>query len=334
MIPNIFISSTIADFYHLRDAVRETILEVGYNPIMSDYGDIGYLPSLSAEDSCYKFMKDSQLAIIIIGKRYGYVTNNELSITQNEFRTAKMNKKPVICLIEKDVLTYKTIYDANNKNHKKNKVTNYPGMDNPEKTFRFIDEFMTSTVNNGYYEFITVTDIKSSIKKQFAIIFGELLRNSYDTIKYEIKDILSEVKTLRHELLKNEKSTYEPLLKTFKYLLAEENNDMREFFVRVSDDIDSAVPYIFESNSIADFIKVNNYSYIINNDIDVFRNDEDSLYASSFVTNTEHYERHDNKKLKYCEYVMNNELIVFNDICYEYFNVTFQEMKRKITNKK
>jgi len=50
MIPNVFVSSTISDFHHLRDAIRDTITELGYHPVMSEYGDIGYLPSVSAEE--------------------------------------------------------------------------------------------------------------------------------------------------------------------------------------------------------------------------------------------------------------------------------------------
>ena len=68
MEPNVFISSTIKDLKYLRDTIRKTIKELGYNPIMSDYGEIGYLPSLSAEESCYLAIKDCQLVIVIIGK--------------------------------------------------------------------------------------------------------------------------------------------------------------------------------------------------------------------------------------------------------------------------
>ena len=84
MIPNIFISSTIQDLHYLRDAVRDTISDLGYFPIMAEYGDFGFQPTLSVEDSCYNSMKDSHLAIVIIGKRYGSKSSNNLSITHNE----------------------------------------------------------------------------------------------------------------------------------------------------------------------------------------------------------------------------------------------------------
>lgn len=113
MIPNVFVSSTIADLQHLRDAIRETILELGYNPIMSDYGDIGYLPTESVEDSCYVTMPECQLAVLIIGKRYGSKSENDLSITHNEFRKAREHVIPIISIIDQEVLSFKRVYDAN-----------------------------------------------------------------------------------------------------------------------------------------------------------------------------------------------------------------------------
>jgi hypothetical protein len=63
MRPNIFVSSTIQDLQHLRDAIRDTILELGYNPVMTDYGDVGYLPSVNVEDSCYLSVGECQILI-------------------------------------------------------------------------------------------------------------------------------------------------------------------------------------------------------------------------------------------------------------------------------
>lgn len=71
MVPNVFISSTIEDLSYLRESIRESILDLACTPVMSDYGDIGYLPQISVEDACYKALKDCQIAIIIIDKRYG-----------------------------------------------------------------------------------------------------------------------------------------------------------------------------------------------------------------------------------------------------------------------
>ncbi len=198
MLPNVFISSTIQDISHLRDSVRDVIIEIGYTPIMSEYGDIGYLSESSAEESCYLALKDCQLAVFIIGKRHGSISKNGLSITHNEFRTTRERKLPIIFLVNDEVQSFKRVYDINENNGS----MTFPGMDHPAKLFQLIQEFTDSESNNGFVTYNNVQSAKQNLKKQIAHIVGELLTKGFDPVKGEIKNILSEITTLRHILLK------------------------------------------------------------------------------------------------------------------------------------
>ena len=258
MIPNVFVSSTIIDFHHLRDAIRDTINELGYNPVMSEYGDIGYLPSLSAEDSCYLTMQDCQLAIILIGKRYGDISTNGLSVTHNEFRTARSKKIPVICLVDREIMAFKQIYDANISN---DKLPSFPGMDAPQETFKFINEFINSDVNNGFLEFGNVSEVRSHLKRQLAHLFGDLLRSRFDPLKVEIQDVLSEIKTLRHELLKDTGSNYLPLLSAYRFMVKDKSNHFRNISEKMFGSIDEAIPALIESKTFDAFIKKSNLKF-------------------------------------------------------------------------
>jgi hypothetical protein len=113
MLPSVFVSSTVRDLQHMRDAIRDAIAELAYIPVLSEFGDIGFLPQLSATDACYTAARDCQLAVLIIGKRYGEVTAGEVSITHREFRALRENAIPIITLIDKEVWTFKRVYDAN-----------------------------------------------------------------------------------------------------------------------------------------------------------------------------------------------------------------------------
>jgi hypothetical protein len=254
MIPNIFVSSTIQDLQHLRDAVRETIIELGYNPIMSDYGDIGYLPSTTAEESCYVTMRDCQLAILIIGKRYGSKSKTGFSITHNEFRTARENKIPIISIVDREVLSFKRVYDANID---KNTEQNFPGMDSPRDAFLFIKEIIESPLNNGILEFATTTEARQHLKKQIAHLFGDLLSHRFDPIKVQLKDVLSEIKTLRHELLKNRGSEPMRYLKATRFLLDDHpgRRRYRELAEQLSGGLDLAIPLMLESSTFKEFIQ-------------------------------------------------------------------------------
>src|ERR1035437_8379388 len=128
MIPNIFVSSTIDDLHHLRDAVRDTLQEMALTPVMSEYGDVGYLPTVSAQEACYHTIGDCQMAVLLIGKIYGATGSSGLSVTHNEFRSARENRIPFILLVDQEVLSFKRVWDGCPDNAKPQA---FPGMDNP-----------------------------------------------------------------------------------------------------------------------------------------------------------------------------------------------------------
>ena len=98
MRPNIFINSTIEDLQDLRDGIKEVLDNFRLNAVMSENSEIGYLTSATAEQSCYQEVKNSHLAIILIGKRYGEISENGFSVTQNEFKTAQDCRIPILTL--------------------------------------------------------------------------------------------------------------------------------------------------------------------------------------------------------------------------------------------
>jgi len=250
MIPNIFISSTIEDLHHLRDAIRDTIEELGYNPIMSEYGDIGYLPTTTAEDSCYRALRDCQLSILLIGKRYGSVSLNDLSITYNEFKTAQSKKVPIITLVDRDVLTYKHVYDANiNKSTK----PSFPGMDKAEKIFSFIQEISGSPQNNAIMPYGNVANAKENLRKQIAHLFGELLRNRFDPFKSEIKDVLAEVTALKHNLIKDK--TNFKFVKAVRFLLDDKHKIYKELVESIYNSLDEAIVILLQCQNFDDLVK-------------------------------------------------------------------------------
>ena len=196
MIPNVFISSTIDDLRYLREIIRSTIVKIGYNPVMSDYGEIGYLPSHSAEESCYLAVQDCQLVIIIVGKKYGSLGKNGFSITHNEYLTAKENKISIIFLVDKEVLILEKVFNEN-----LNKSIDLPGIDNPELLFSLIDDFKNSEVNNGFLTYSDSSDIAKLLKRQFALIFSDSLKSKTESERSKLKEIYKEISTIKHFLM-------------------------------------------------------------------------------------------------------------------------------------
>lgn len=195
MIPRIFISSTIRDLLHLRDAIRDTIVEIGYAPIMSEHDGVGWLPEISATESCYLTASECEFAVLVIGKKYNEDVDG-LSVTHKEFRSLRKHRIHHITLIEKETLAFKKVYDENGGVG----GLAFPGLDAPEKTFNFIKEVINSPVNNGFIGFEHTSDVRRALKNHFAHIFGNLLKSGGTEVRSDIKEILTELIQLRERV--------------------------------------------------------------------------------------------------------------------------------------
>lgn len=124
MKPRIFVSSTFYDLKPIREDLYHFIRQYNYEPIESEAGDIGYVPGQNLDKSCYTAMKDCDMAILIIGGRYGSAASDEtdedgdyISVTHKEFRTAVENGVPVYAFIEQAVNTEYELYNSNFPHH-------------------------------------------------------------------------------------------------------------------------------------------------------------------------------------------------------------------------
>lgn len=325
MIPNVFISSTIEDLQHLRDGIRDTIEELGYTPIMSEYGDVGYLPAASAQDSCYHSIRECQLALVILGKRYGSVTKDGRSVTHNEFLNARDHHIPVVTLVDQEVLSYKRVYDAHPTERKPDC---FPGMDDPPNSFRLVQEIMDAPVNNGILAYGNVTDARQHVKRQIAHIFGELLANAFNPLNSGIKDVISEIKTLRHELSGGSQPDFR-FLSAIRYLVDDGNNDLRKLIEHTVGPIDTAIPSIFAATAFDDFLQRNGFTLDLVADSDDpkgFFEGHDLEYGSSRAVGVRRTP--EEKPLLAHWGVSRQRKVIMNAVCKEVFDRTFDRMKK------
>ena len=261
MIPTVFISSTVDDLRHIRDAVRATVEEVGYQPVMSEYGEIGYMGGDAAEDACYRTVPECQLVVLIIGKRYGSAAKNDpdKTITELEFEKALGNGSRIITLVDKEVLGFKKVFDANPHEKK----VKYPGMNDPDKTFEFISRVSRSATKNAILPYSTASDVRGLLKRQFAILFHDLLEARFSPAIASINDILCEVKTMRQAMTEEAKPDVK-FLAAIRFLLDDENVQLRNLINSISSgSIESAIPKIAKNDGFEKFLKSNQVKYRI-----------------------------------------------------------------------
>ena len=125
MIPNIFVSSTIADLHYLRDGLCDAIDELCYHPVMSEHGEVGYLHPNTAAESCYRSVGQCQMVVLIVGKRYGSTGEDGLSVTHREFLAAKSDTARIITFVEPEILSYKEVFCAGTERYRRAHVSQH-----------------------------------------------------------------------------------------------------------------------------------------------------------------------------------------------------------------
>jgi len=205
--PRVFISSTCYDLKHIRENLKYFVKTIGYEPVMSDNGDVYYDPNIHTHDSCLKEVETCQLFILIIGGRYGGTfKDNDTSITNNEYKHAVKNDIPIFTLVEDPVYSDHNVYTTNKKtNPKIVEQINYPSIDN-KKIFHFIDEVRKNTQNNAIYAFKDFSDMEIYLKKQWAGMMYDFLIDRHQkktsTITNNLLNNLSVATKKSEELMK------------------------------------------------------------------------------------------------------------------------------------
>ncbi len=272
MTPNVFISSTIADLHYLRDALREAVEELTYRPVMSDYGEVGYISSATAVDSCYRTVRQSQLVVLVVGRRYGTVDKDGLSITHREFLSAQESRIPIITFVEAEVLSFKQVFDTDPK---ADLWKRFEGMDNPEATFGLIQQVRASPQFNGMIPFSTAIDAKRALKRQIADFVGERLSGLVLPVRTEVQNVLAEIKGLRSELERAGVAKVSPEVTrntaALRFLLDDRAASFKKFLEQLFRDIDTAIPHLFSSPDLKSLVEASTRKLTVESDLQKFR---------------------------------------------------------------
>ncbi len=209
--PKVFVSSTCFDLGEVREQLKRFIQSFGFEPVLSENGEVFYHPDLHTHESCVNEVANSQLFILIIGGRFGgeYIADKDKSITNAEYIAARESGIPVFTYIRNGVLSNHHIYQQNKKKDFVSSIE-YPAIEKQEDAlniFSFIDEVRRAPTNNAFEGFDGFPDIESHLRKQWAGMFFELLRSrevtsQIDATNHLIEGISSSGKKLE-ELIKS-----------------------------------------------------------------------------------------------------------------------------------
>ena len=226
-VPRVFISSTCYDLQEIRFQLRRFIEDFGYDPVMSEFGDIFYDLSQHVQDACKDEIAKSNIFVLIIGNNYGslYYKHDENkgvpdSITLQEFKKALEVGIPKYIFINRfvqhDFENYKRALskhiakyfsenevpdhkiDDTKKKLKEGYDSTYPFPQDAYKyVFYFLDILYSLDINNAIYPFESFENIRDSLRKQWAGFF-------YDSLTKERTVSIEKVERLENRLEKIE----------------------------------------------------------------------------------------------------------------------------------
>jgi hypothetical protein len=198
--PRIFVSSTYYDLKHVRSSLEAFIERLGYEPILSEKGDIAYAPDIPLDESCYREVRNADVFVLIIGGRYGSEKSDGKrdlpknfyqrydSITKQEYKSAIEKDIPIYILIEKSVYADFETYLRN----KENSTIVYVDSVN---IFNLVEEILCQPRNNPINYFDRYTDIETWLRDQWAGLFREIL--SRMSSQQQLSSLTAQVGELR-----------------------------------------------------------------------------------------------------------------------------------------
>ena len=165
--PVIFVSSTCYDLKQVREDLKEFFeCNYGFQAMLSEFDSFPIEPCIGTFENCLNNVdKSVDIFILIVGTRYGYVTDNGKSITNLEYLHAKAKGIPVFVFVDKQLYNNLKIWKAN-KNGDFSSV-----VDNPQ-IFEFVSEIYSES-KQWVYTYESVRDITMTMKQQLSLIFSD-----------------------------------------------------------------------------------------------------------------------------------------------------------------
>lgn len=180
--PTIFISSTCNDLRQVREHLKDFIEEhYGFNVLLSEFDSFPIDPCLGTFENCLNNVDNyADIFILIIGNRYGTITNQGKSITNLEYLHAKSKNIPTFIFINKQLYNTIPIW-------RKNPVGDFSSVTDNVKLFEFVAEIYDDS-SQWVYTYDSSKDIEKTMKSQFALIFsdGLIFRKLISSPQYEV----------------------------------------------------------------------------------------------------------------------------------------------------
>lgn len=168
--PTVFVSSTCYDLKQVREDLKDFFeVNYGFRAMLSEFDSFPVDPCIGTFENCLNNVdKAADIFMLIIGTRYGCITETGRSITNLEYLHAKAKGIPVFVFVDKQLYSQLKIW-------KNNKEGDYSNVVDDPRIFQFVSEIGDGS-SQWIYTYESVKDITTTMKKQLSLIFSDGLR--------------------------------------------------------------------------------------------------------------------------------------------------------------
>lgn len=201
---NVFISSTCYDLAQIRTDLKEFIISLGHNPMLSEEHNFPVDPKKGTVENCIDAVrKYANIFILIIGNRYGEQLENGKSITNTEFLTAIEKNIPIYTFTLKRLIHIQSVWQDNKDGDYSRHV------DNPQ-IFEFLEDVRQSK-KYWNFEFENAQDIIRTLKEQWSYLFSNALyyRGIFNK-NNEYKSLYSKISSNALQIILEKEDSFEP----------------------------------------------------------------------------------------------------------------------------
>lgn len=182
--PVIFISSTCYDLRQVREDLKDFFENnYGFDAMLSEFDSFPIDPCIGTFENCLNNVDNcADIFVLIVGTRYGFITDKGKSITNLEYLHAKAKGIPLFVFISKQLYNTLPLW-------RENKNGDFSSITDNTKIFEFIAEIYDES-QQWIYTYETVRDITSTMKNQLRLIFADGLnyKKSITDLQYPVLD--------------------------------------------------------------------------------------------------------------------------------------------------
>lgn len=165
---SLFVSSTCYDLSQVRTDLADFSRSLGLEPILSELDSFPVDPSLDTVSNCLEIVRyRADIFLLIVGSRYGSITDAGKSVTNLEFLEASAKGIPRYVFVKREIITLLPTWRANPNADFKASV------DTP-KLFEFVSG-LRSSGDLWVFPFDTAQDIAQVMRKQLSFLLADCL---------------------------------------------------------------------------------------------------------------------------------------------------------------